>query len=244
MMTIDDYINHIKDVLLRIDAMFTGVYVGDDAQAIESIRIQLQFILSHAESGKSFKQGLLERQRYIVKSWFKGCPSKDRELINAIKAIYNDLDYHDYHVGTLSQKASKYYFEFINERRHFHEEHSNDSVEIDEHDISYSLADVLYWDLFAANYYELWIENGIKNLQYFFLVNLFSYVGKTTPAIDQYPHPDALKLTEDIERIAQFYETDEAEGTHMYLNPVKIEEIDGKTHLVDLKGNIVAYPQS
>jgi len=136
----------------------------------------------------------------------------------------------------LAQSAVK----FIGNRGLYHKDLvKEDSLE-DEHHTSSLLASIFSHELSGANYTTGWISNGIKHLQYFFLVNQFSFVAQLSPAIDPLPHPDAAKLADDIERIAKFYETDEAEGTHMYLNPVEIKEVDGVTHLLDLKGNIVA----
>jgi len=240
-MNIDDYIKHIKDVLARMEIITTEVQLRSDEElSFESIGNQLKFILSYAESGKSFKQGLLVRKRQQVKLRFEMYPSKDGALKDAIRTVYNDLDSHDYNVGTISREISKYYFEFIGNRGLYHEDLVKEDSLGDEHYVSSFLASIFSHELSGANYTTGWIGHGIKQLQYFFLVNQFSFVAQLLPAIDRLPHPDDMRFVDDIERIARFYETDEAEGTHMYLNPVEIEEIDGVTHLLDLKGNIVA----
>jgi len=240
-MNIDDYIKHIKDVLARMEIIATNVQLrSDEAQSFESISNQLKFILSYAESGKSFKQGLLARQRWEVKTNFEMYPGKDGALEDAIRTVYNDLDAHDYNIGTISREMSEYYFDFISNKILYHKDLVKERSLEDDHHTSSLLAGTFSDELYWANYTKGWIGHGIKQLQYFFLVNQFSFVAQLSPAIDPLPHPDAAKLVDDIERIAKFYETDEAEGTHMYLNPVEIKEIDGVTHLLDLKGNIVA----
>jgi len=104
-MNIDDYSKHIRDVLARMEIIAAEVQLrSDEKQSFESIGNQLKFILSYTESGKSFKQGLLSRQRHKFKLHFERYPSKDGALKDAIRTVYNDLDAHDYNVGTISRE--------------------------------------------------------------------------------------------------------------------------------------------
>jgi len=227
-MNIDSYISHIKDVLQRIDAMFAGVQNKTYEYHLDSLRNQLNFILSHAESGKSFKQGLLTRQRKIVRDDINEYPGYDPELKDIVKAIYDDLDAHDYNVGNFTQEMSAEYFDIILEKQTYHENKMREQSLQDKHYVSLRFAEIFSDDLFAANYADYWIDHGIKKIQYFFLINQFSYTALITRTIDEYGHPDSEKLGDDILRIKKFYATLEAEGTHMDLRPVQKGEVDGK----------------
>jgi len=242
--SVDDYIGLIESVLERL-SIFKNRYYKRGNEKIDEIAIQLKFILDVAKSGKSFKHAMIERNREHRRQLMENNPINDGVLSNALREIYDDLESHGYNVGDrLSQGMSLHFLETISAKsseyeKYFDEENISDVKYRNNYVIAYLASN----SLMCNNYYELWIENGIKNLQYFFLVSPFGFTVHSHNEIEIIDDDFAAQLNKDIERIRDFYKTDEAEGTHMYLNPVKIEEIDGLPHLVDLKGNIVAYPQ-
>jgi len=245
---IETYVKSIKNALDRMDNIISSEEIKLDSQesnSLDSISTQLKFILSYAESGRSFKQGLLDRKREDFKIVLERYPTRDAELMEAIENVYADLDAHDYNVGVVSQEMGGHYFDLITNKYLYYKDLMHKRVAPkDENYSSFMLANKISDNLYWANYTEAWVEHGIKNIQFFFLVNLFSYVGLASRVIGDFPHPDAKPLVKDIWKISRFYETDESEGTHMWLNPVELKEIRGwtlkrKMHLVDLKGNIV-----
>jgi len=242
--SVDDYIALIDSVLERL-SIFKDKYYKSGNENIDLIVEQLNFILDVAKSGRSFKHAIIDYKKERHRNFMKRYPINDGVLSNALREIYDDLESHDYNVGNrLSQEMSLHFLETIIAKsseyeKYFREENLSDERYRNNYVIAYLTSD----NLMCNNYYSLWIKHGIKNLQYFFLPSSFTFTADANNEIELIEGDFAAHLHKDIFRIRDFYETDEAEGTHMYLNPVKIEEIDGLPHLVDLKGNIVAYPQ-
>jgi len=241
--TIDDYVALIESVLERLPIL-KDKYWQRGNENIDEIAIQLNFILDVAKNGNSFKRAMIERNKEFRRKLMEKNPISDGILRHAIGEIYSDLEFHDYNVGRISQEVSLHLYDLISAKEDKYEKYFYEQNLHDERlKNNFIVAHIASNNLWFGKYYRLWVKHGIKNLQYFFLSKAFSFTVHSNNEIELIPEKFEQQLHKDIERIAQFYETDEAEGTHMYLNPVKIEEIDGKTHLVDLKGNIVAYPQ-
>jgi len=240
-MNVHEYINLIDSILARLE-IFCDKYSKDrENSELNEIVIQLNFIKDVAKSGRSFKQALIERKKFELRNLIEKNPISDEVLRHALRVIYDDLEAHDYNAGRLSREMSLYFYEVIIEKsgeyeKYFYEKNLRDERLKNNYVIAYIASN----DLRCGEYYGLWIKHGIKNLQYFFFYNVFSFTVHSHNEIQLIPEEFEQQLNKDIERIAKFYETDEAEGTHMYLNPVEIKEVDGVTHLLDLKGNIVA----
>jgi len=239
-MSVDEYIELVESALERLP-IFKEEYYKSGNKDIDHIVIQLNFIRDAAKSGNSFKRAIIERNKAYRRNLMAKNPINDGVLSNTLRAVYDDLESHDYNVGRLSQEMSLYFYELIGEksgeyRKYFYEKNLHDERLRNNFVIAYIASD----DLRCGQYYNLWIKHGIKKLQYFFLSNAFNFEVDSYNEIETINGDFARQLHQDILRIRDFYQTDEAEGTHMYLNPVEIKEIDGRTHLFDLKGNIIA----
>jgi len=241
-MSVDEHIEFVESVLERL-VNFKDKYYKYGDKDIDDIVIQLNFIRDAAKSGNSFKRALIERKKAYRRDLMEENPIDDGALSNALRAVYDDLESHDYNVGRLSQEMSLHFYELIIEKtgeygkEYLYEKNLHDEKLRNNYIIAYIASDDLRW----GGYYDVWIKHGIKKLQYFFLLsNIFSFGIDSYDKIRTIDEDFARQLHKDIIRIRDFYQTDEAEGTHMYLNPVEFKEIDGRPHLVDLKGNIVA----
>jgi len=243
-MSVDEYIALIESILERLP-IFKDKYWPLGNENVDEITIQLNFILDVAKSGRSFKCAIIEHNKEFRRKLMEKNPINDGVLSIALREVYDDLESHDYNVGNrLSQEMSLHFLEIIRGKSSEYEKYFRQENLYDErYRNNYVTAHIASDDLMGSHYYDLWIGHGIKNLQYFFLPSSFTFDIHANREIEIIEGDFAAQLHKDILRICDFYETDEAEGTHMYLNPVKIKEIGGKPHLIDLKGNIVAYPQ-
>lgn len=238
-MSLDEYSSNIKNAIERLHLMFPNLGNDQDDIIIQSILKQLHFILYHIESKTSFKAGLIEKNKQIYGEMFEYYPIDDKELKDAIDTIYSDLIDNDYNVGQISQKQSETLFNLIQEK-HIHYNNLFLSDSSDKFLYNCSIISNHFWgELYATNYYDLWIKNGIKNIQYFFLISSFNYFFKVS-YFEYKLHPDAKKLYHDIIKIQNFYTGKDAESTCMDLQPLIKKEINGKIHLVDLYDRIVA----
>jgi len=239
-MSVDEYIELVESALERLP-IFEKKYYKSGNEKIDEIVIQLNFIRDAAKSGNSFKRAIIERNKAFRRDLLEKNPINDGALSNTLRAVYDDLESHDYNVGRLSQEMSLHFYEVILEKTDEYEKYFYEKNLHDERlKNNFVIADIAFNNLRCGQYSNLWIKHGIKKLQYFFLSNAFSFDVKANNEIELIDEDFPRQLHQDILRIRDFYETDEAEGTHMYLNPVKIKEIDGRPHLFDLKGNIVA----
>ena len=219
-MSLDEYIASIKNVIERLHIMFPKINENNSELEVKSILKQLHFILHYAETGESFKAGIIAKNKEVYHELFEFYPVDDYQLQGAISTIYTDLMLNDFNVGQLNQKEGEYLFNIIHQKKIYYESMISSGTgkkNIFNNDI---ISSILFNKLYWANYTKLWTSRGIKRLQYFFLINLFNYDVQALRAVRDMIHLDAESLCRDIMKIKEFYTGKDAEGTCMDLQPV------------------------
>ncbi len=207
----------LKQFQVSLDLAISGMKEITKYNEPEHLSIikQLEFIKSFADSGVSFKSGLIERRTNQDKNIKERFPTNDIELKNFINYIYDDLISGDYNVNKITHENSVYFFRKIKEKYLIYSEEIKNDRNIE------NINGYFYSSHFSSSlngdYLKRWIMRRDKRTQFGFLKGVFSYSGQAAREIAIVP--EWKPLSELIYSIEKFYTTDQSKGTNMYLDP-------------------------